>query len=54
MALTAAGLGHRMPRDWNGVDVLARYTAAGIEIGENTDPTARGGDLENGESMTGA
>lgn len=35
--LTAAGLQHKMPNDWDEIDPLARYKAAGIEIEENID-----------------
>lgn len=32
VALQKCGLSHCMPRDWDGVDVLARYRIAGIQI----------------------
>lgn len=33
--LSAAGYAHRMPKDWNGLDPLARYKAVGLELVEN-------------------
>ncbi len=33
--LNAAGFGSKMPDDWNGIDPMARYTAARIELIEN-------------------
>jgi hypothetical protein len=33
--LNRLGLGNRMPNDWDGIDYLARYKVAGIEIVEN-------------------
>jgi hypothetical protein len=38
--LTAAGLGHKMPDEWDGIDPLARYKAVGIEIVDNRNVTA--------------
>ncbi len=32
--LRKAGYGHKMPEDWDGIDPLARYRAAGIELVE--------------------
>jgi hypothetical protein len=34
--LNKAGLRRRMPKDWDGIDVLARYRALGIEINLQT------------------
>jgi len=33
--LKALGFQHTMPQDWDGLDVLARYRAAGVELEEN-------------------
>ena len=35
--LCAAGLNHRMPIDWDGTDVWARYRVAGIQAIDTTD-----------------
>jgi hypothetical protein len=35
--LSAAGLQHKMPVDWDEIDPLARYKAIGIEVVENTN-----------------
>jgi hypothetical protein len=36
-ALNRAGYGNGMPKNWDGVDPLARYKAVGIEIVDNTN-----------------
>jgi hypothetical protein len=35
-ALSQAGLQHKMPADWNGIDSLARYRAVGVQLTENS------------------
>lgn len=33
--LNASGYGSTMPKDWDGIDILARYKAVGIDVTDN-------------------